>query len=92
MHPDLNTRRGRSGRPWRRLRAQVLAEETRCWLCGHPVDRTLPGAHPQGPTVDHIIPLSRGGNPLDRNNARLAHRRCNVTRGARPPTRPRRQW
>lgn len=31
--------------------------------------------------VDEIVPVSLGGNPLDRSNVRLAHRECNRRRG-----------
>lgn len=73
---------GRRGRPWQRLRRQVLAEETVCHLCGRPVDVTLDGRHPLGPTVDHVIPLTeRPDLAHERTNLRLAHRRCNEAKG-----------
>lgn len=75
-----------NGHRRRELRKRVLAEETACGICGHPVDRTLRRTpdgkpHPLSPEVDEIIPVSRGGNPLDRDNVRLAHRICNQRRG-----------
>lgn len=73
---------GRTGYAWRLTRAWVLDTYTHCWLCLHPVDLTLPGTHPDGPSVDHVVPLSKGGDPLDRGNLRLAHLRCNSSRGA----------
>lgn len=79
------TRRGRSGYTWNRLRARVLREETHCWRCGEPVDVSLSGMVPAGPTVDHIVPLSQGGAAEDRANLRLAHRRCNLRAGDRRP-------
>lgn len=30
-----------------------------------------------GPTVDHIIPIAKGGQPADISNLQLAHRSCN---------------
>jgi 5-methylcytosine-specific restriction endonuclease McrA len=60
---------------------RVKAEENDCWLCGQPVDKTLPPYLPGSPEVDEIIPVSLGGSPIDRNNCRLAHRICNVRRG-----------
>ncbi|MFE9923130.1 HNH endonuclease [Streptomyces sp. NPDC005774] len=52
--------------------------------------------HPFGFTSDHLVPLSRGGQPLDPANARPAHRRCNSSRGNRTTTakteRRSRQW
>ncbi|MET7479548.1 HNH endonuclease signature motif containing protein [Streptomyces sp. NPDC005648] len=78
---EQRTKQGRSGRPWRRVQAQVFAEESHCWWCGQWVDQSLPGqTHPMGRTVDHVHPLWMGGDPHDRTNCRLAHRRCNTIR------------
>lgn len=33
------------------------------------------------PEVDEIIPISKGGSPLDWNNVQLVHRRCNQRKG-----------
>ncbi len=74
-------RRGRGGRPYRRLQAQVFAEETHCWRCYAWVDQTLPPNHDWARSLDHVIPLNRGGDPLARANARLAHRWCNTSKG-----------
>lgn len=71
----------RSGGAYRRLRAWVIATYSRCWICGRGVDKDLPGSEPWGPTLDHRVPLSRGGSRLDPANAALAHRRCNTARG-----------
>lgn len=76
---------GLSGRPRRNLVAQVRREEPNCWLCGHPIDLTLPRGHKLASTVDEIIPRSLGGSPLDRHNCRHAHMVCNSKRGNRPP-------
>lgn len=67
---------------YQQLRRRVINEEIICWVCHRPVDKTLPGNHPDGPTLDHVIELDAGGPPLDRANARLAHQRCNSARGA----------
>lgn len=75
----------RSTRAWRRLRAQVYAEETHCWRCQTWVNQALPKSHPMSRTVDHIVPIARGGAGVpDRAAVRLAHRRCNARRGDRP--------
>jgi hypothetical protein len=90
---------GRKGRPWRRIRAQVLATSTVCWLCGHE------GAG----DIDHDPPrselLARGLNPEDPQYLRPAHgaysrcptcgRCCNQVRGNRdhiPPRTTSRAW
>ncbi len=60
---------------------RVKAEESDCWLCGQPVDKTLPPYLSGSPEVDEIVPVSLGGSPFDRTNCRLSHRLCNVRRG-----------
>lgn len=84
------------------VEAVVYAEETHCWLCGIPVDFSLPSGNPGAKTVDEIIPVSRGGSATDRANCRLAHWSCNSRRGNRSPrviqvrasmdARPSRSW
>lgn len=54
-----------------------------CHLCRGSVDDSLSGLHPDGPTIDHLVPLSAGGDDTPLNVA-LAHRSCNVKRGVRP--------
>lgn len=71
----------RVGRPWRRLREQVLAEETDCFRCGEPVDKNLPPNGRWSPSVDHVVDVSDGGAPLDRSNVRIAHHGCNGAAG-----------
>ena len=68
-----------------KLRAQVLREETNCWLCGELVDVKLKHGLPASPEVDEILPVSLGGDPYDRSNCRLAHRLCNQKRGNKLP-------
>jgi 5-methylcytosine-specific restriction endonuclease McrA len=63
-----------------------------CWLCGEPIDMALPYDHARGFTLDHLIPIARGGE-WD-GEAKPAHRSCNSARGdgrrrkrgATPPT------
>jgi hypothetical protein len=53
-----------------------------CWLCGGAIDRSAVGAWQ--PTIDHLVPRSRGGS-TEPENLRLAHRRCNNRRGSHLP-------
>ncbi|MEV6791259.1 HNH endonuclease signature motif containing protein [Streptomyces sp. NPDC051320] len=92
--PDIarRTALGRSGTQWLAVQAAVFAEETHCWICRAWVNPDLPGStHPMARTVDHVNPLWLGGEPLERANCRLAHRRCNTIRGnqMRAKARPR---
>lgn len=64
-----------------KVRRKVLREEDDCWICGKPVDKTLHHHNPQAPEVDEVLPVSKGGDPYDRKNCRLAHRLCNQRRG-----------
>ena len=70
---------------WRRrvVKAEVFASEDMCYLCGRPVDKSLPPHLPGSPELDEDIPLSRGGSPYDRRNCHLAHRSCNNFKGNR---------
>jgi len=57
---------------------KILATQTICGICGKPVDFSYRYPHPLSPTVDHIIPVSKGGHPSDLDNLQLAHRCCNM--------------
>jgi len=48
-----------------------------CYLCNDPIDMKLPRTSKRGATVDHIIPLSRGGSD-ELDNLRLTHWSCNM--------------
>lgn len=63
-----------------RIVTRVLYEEDHCHLCGGWVDTTMRAHQPGSPEVDEIIPVSKGGSPVDRDNCRLAHRACNRDR------------
>lgn len=67
----------------------IVRDKNKCWLCGGKTDRTdrtvleggLYKAGPTHPSIDHVIPLAKGGEH-SWNNVRLAHFRCNSLRGA----------
>lgn len=67
----------------REIRRWVLATQDVCGICGLPVDKTLPAGLPLSPEVDEIIPVSKGGSPIDKRNVQLAHRLCNQRKGAK---------
>lgn len=66
-------------------KARVLAAQSVCGICGKPVDNGYKYPHPLSPTVDHIIPITKGGHPSDMNNLQLAHRCCNRQKSDRLP-------
>ena len=71
------------GSAWQKARAQCLAGADTCMICGRPLDFTFTGRHPLAPSADHIIPVSRGGDPYAQANLRPAHYGCNSRRGNR---------
>ena len=77
-----NVRR-KNGSRRTKLRAMVAAEGAPCHLCGKAIDYTLPAGHPMSFELDEIVPVSKGGDPLDRANVAPAHRICNQRRGNR---------
>lgn len=79
----------RNGRPYRRLCATVRSLRQPCWRCGYEIDLSLDAQDRWSFTLDHVTPLSRGGDLLDPANARSAHRRCNSSRGNRVDSAPR---
>lgn len=77
------------GAIWQRLRQRVLATEDACGICGRPVDKSVRYPDPWSAAVDHVVPVSRGGDPWDRRNLQLAHRVCNQVKYTGPRTRRR---
>lgn len=66
----------------KRVRAEIYEEAGwKCALCESPVRPDESVHHPRYPTLDHIVPRSRGGSD-DRSNLRLACRQCNTLRGS----------
>lgn len=53
-----------------------------CQLCMKPISRTAPPRTPFAPSIDHIVPVSRGGTGHP-SNLRAAHYSCNSARGNR---------
>ncbi len=52
-----------------------------CAICGMKINRQLKGLHPRSKSIDHIVPLSKGGidAPI---NVQAAHLRCNISKNA----------
>lgn len=75
--------RNANGNARRKLRARLRAEGRPCHICGLPIDYGLPAGDPWSFEVDELVPVSRGGDPLDYSNVDAAHRICNQRRGNR---------
>ena len=61
----------------------IYATQSVCAICGRPVDFSLKFPDPMSPTVDHIIPIDKGGHPSDIQNLQLAHFGCNNRKGSK---------
>ncbi len=72
-----------NGHARRQLREWLRAQGLPCHICGRAIDYTLPARHPMSFEVDEVVPVSKGGSPLDRANVAPAHRICNERRGNR---------
>lgn len=66
---------------WRRIRAQVLAEEPNCRWCGTRASTE----------ADHILSRQRGGDDR-RENLAGSCKPCNLARGAGPKHTEREPW
>jgi 5-methylcytosine-specific restriction endonuclease McrA len=60
----------------------VERDGDKCFICEDPVDMSLPRTNRYGATVEHVIPLKRGGQDTP-ENLRLAHWICNVRKGSK---------
>lgn len=90
-----------SGTRRTKLRKRVAELGLPCHLCGRPIDYTLTTwtdpkdgrvtRHPMSFELDEIVPVSKGGDPLDFENVAHAHRICNQRRGNRPVEAARRE-
>lgn len=52
-----------------------------CKLCGNPVKEGMAWPHPMSPSLDHVVPVIRGGTN-EMTNLQLAHLVCNMRKGA----------
>lgn len=75
----------------RAIRDRWRAIGAPCGICHRPIDYSLGMVtdertgkrrpHPMSFVVDEIVPVSKGGDPLDFENTRPAHWVCNARRG-----------
>ena len=69
---------------WSQVRRRVIAMagvDPHCAICGRPIDLHAKRYASNSPEVDHIIPISRGGQPYDIDNLQLVCLRCNRKKG-----------
>ncbi len=90
MHPEWAARDRRMRRAYRFGNGPVERIDPReiferdgwiCGICGKRVSQRYRAPHPLSASLDHIIPLARGGTHT-RDNVQLAHFICNSYKGA----------
>ncbi len=64
------------------IEAKWEASDRTCILCGKPIDDTVPPRRPASRTIEHLIPISRGGKH-DLDNLGFSHRACNTSKGSK---------
>lgn len=82
--------RNANGAARRKIKARWRSIGDPCALCGKPIDYSLGmitdpvtgkrRMHPMSLAIDEIVPVSKGGDPLDFNNTRPTHWLCNSRR------------
>ena len=65
-----------------RFKRLAEMEQANCYICGLPIDYSLKYPNPWSFTVDHVVPIDRGGTS-NADNLRAAHFRCNRIKGVR---------
>lgn len=59
----------------------MVHDQWMCGICHDPIDPLLPWPDPMSKSVDHIIPMSRGGGHIW-SNVQAAHLGCNTAKGS----------
>ncbi len=64
-------------RTYQKVKKAIFASQSVCGICGRPVDFDKKFPNPWSATIDHIIPVTKGGAPASMENMQLAHLQCN---------------
>lgn len=68
---------GKAKTTYQKAKKIIFASQTNCGICGRPVDFNKKFPDPWSATIDHIIPIQKGGDATALNNLQLAHLQCN---------------
>ena len=77
---------GKAKSAYQKAKKIIFATQTNCAICGRPVnfDKVFPD--PWSATLDHIIPIAKGGDPANLDNLQLAHLQCNRIKSSKVVT------
>lgn len=81
----VHRRRSRKLSAWVEDVSRIVLMERDSWqcgICGGQIEKTSRAPHPLSPSIDHIIPISRGGEH-SYANTQAAHLQCNIRKGAK---------
>ena len=53
-----------------------------CYLCGKKINKTSKAPHPKSPSLDHVVPICKGGGHTP-ENIKAAHLQCNQSKGGK---------
>lgn len=68
---------GKAKAPYEKAKKIIFASQSNCAICGRPVNFDKKFPDPWSATLDHIIPIAKGGDPASLENLQLAHLQCN---------------
>ena len=77
----MSANRYANGARRRALVARVRAIGEPCHICGLPIPPDAPPGTPLAFELDELVPVSKGGSPVDPGNVAPSHRCCNAWRG-----------
>lgn len=80
----MSANRYANGARRRALVARVRAIGEPCHICGLPIPPDVPPGTPLAFELDELVPVSKGGSPIDPANVAPSHRCCNAWRGNKP--------
>jgi len=68
---------------WADLRLRLFPLADCCGICGEGFPDGVPGRSKWAKSLDHVVPISRGGDWYDEQNLRVVHYGCNSSLGAK---------
>ena len=74
---------GKAKSSYEKAKKIIYASQSNCAICGRAVDFDKRFPDPWSPTLDHIVPIAKGGDPASIENLQLAHLQCNRIKGTK---------